>query len=127
MAADFQRFQPSQIVFLEHNGSRLYAEVVQFVESRRLCWVRPIVLVTASETEAWTEYDRLTLQDLQNGSDLMCPAALFREALDMEVLPLFARLGSESKDRNPLSHRQLHQFIQHIWQARPDVFENKST
>ncbi len=125
MTAAFQQFQPSQIVFLEHNQSRLYAEVVQFVESRRLCWVRPIALVTASESEDWTEYDRLMLQDLQDGSDLMCPAVLFREALDVEVLPLLTRLGSESKGRNPHSHRHLHQFIQQIWQARPDAFENK--
>jgi len=130
MAADLQQFnfQPCQIVFLEHDSSRLYAEVVQFVESRQLCWVRPIALVTASGTEDWTEYHRLTLQNLEDGSDLMCPAALFQEALDVEVIPLLARLGSESKDRNPLSHRYLHQFIQRIWQARPDMFGNtKST
>lgn len=125
MFSDFQQFQPSQIVFLEHNESRLYAEVVQFVESRKLCWVRPIALVTAAETEDWTECDRLILQDLQGGSDLMCPAALFREALDIEVLPLLTRLGSDSKGKNPLSHRYLHQFMQQIWQARPDVFEKK--
>ena len=123
MAADFQQFHASQIVFLEHNGTRLYAEVVQFVESRRLCWVRPIALVT-SEGD-WTDGDRLTLQDLQDGSDLMCPAVLFREALDVEVLPILGRLGAESKERNPLSHRHLHQFIQQIWQARPEVFEKK--
>ncbi|GAP97784.1 hypothetical protein [Leptolyngbya sp. NIES-2104] len=125
MAAEFQQFHSSQIVFLEHNGVRLYAEVVQFVESRRLCWVRPIALVT-SEGD-WTDGDRLTLQDLQDGSDLMCPAVLFREALDVEVLPILARLGAESKEKNPLSHRHLHQFIQQIWQARPEVFENRST
>ncbi|MGG6269717.1 hypothetical protein ACQ4M3_34720 [Leptolyngbya sp. AN03gr2] len=124
MAADFQQFHSSQIVFLEHNGARLYAEVVQFVESRGLCWVRPIALVTSDGD--WTDGDRLTLQDLQDGSDLMCPAVLFREALDMEVLPVLARLGAESKERNPLSHRHLHQFIQQIWQARPEVFENKA-
>ncbi|MER3435284.1 MAG: hypothetical protein C4288_18190 [Leptolyngbya sp. ERB_1_1] len=129
MVADFQQFnfQPCQIVFLEHDGSRLYAEVVQFVESRQLYWVRPIALVAASETEDWTEYDRLTLQNLQDGSDLMCPAALFQEALDVEVLPLLARLGGESKDKNPLSHRHLHQFIQQIWQARPDMFGNNKS
>lgn len=119
-------FQPSQIVFLEHDTSRLYAEVVQFVESRQLCWVRPIALVTASAEGDWTDYDRLTLQNLQDGSDLMCPAALFKEALDVEVLPLLDRLyrlETESKALKPSAHRHLHQFVQRIWQAHPEQFE----
>lgn len=128
MTAEQFNFQPAQIVFLEHDASRLYAEVVQFVESRQLCWVRPIALVTSSDW-SWTDYDRLTLQNLQDGSDLMCPAVLFREALDVEVLPLLDRLyqlEAESKSRNSQSHRHLHQFIQQIWQARPDLFENRA-
>lgn len=129
MVDDFQQFnfQPYQIVYLEHDRSRLYAEVVQYVETRHLCWVRPIALVTDPEWMGWTEYDHLTVQDLQDGSDLMCPAALFQEALDVEVLPLLARLGAEFKDKNPLSQRCLHQFIHDIWQARPELFGNKES
>ncbi len=131
MSADPQpfNFQASQIVFLEHESSRLYAEVVQFVESRQLYWVRPIALVTAAEWRDWTDYDRLALQNLQDGSDLMCPAILFREALDTEVLPLFDRLyqlETDPKAKTLLAHRYLHQFIQKIWQARPDLFENRA-
>ncbi|MBD1821145.1 hypothetical protein H6F51_01240 [Cyanobacteria bacterium FACHB-DQ100] len=128
MVDSFQQFnfQPYQIVFLEHAHSRLYAEVVQYVKTRHLCWVRPIALVTAPECVSWTEYDRLTVQNLQDGSDLMCPATLFQEALDVEVLPLLARLGAEFKGKNPLSHRYLHQFIHDIWQARPELFGKES-
>lgn len=129
MVGDSQQFnfQPYQIVYLEHGNSRLYAEVVQYVKTRHLCWVRPIALVAAPEWVNWTEYDRLNVQSLQDGSDLMCPAALFEEALDIEVLPLLARLGAEVKGKNPLSHRHLHQFIHEIWQARPELFENKES
>ncbi|HTL90196.1 MAG TPA: hypothetical protein VL134_12410 [Leptolyngbya sp.] len=119
-------FQPSQIVFLEHDTSRLYAEVIQFVELRQLCWVRPIALVTALDYPDWTDYDRLTLQNLQDGSDLMCPAALFQEALDMEVLPLLDRLYSfetEFKPNKLSPHRYLQQFVQQIWEAYPEQFK----
>lgn len=36
---------PSQILYLENNTSRLYAEVIQIVEKRRLCWARPTLLI----------------------------------------------------------------------------------
>jgi hypothetical protein len=114
-------FRASQIVFLEHEDSRLYAEVVQFVESRQLCWVRPIALVTDLDRD-WTVYDRLTFQDLRDGSDLMCPATLFREALDLEVLPLLDRLYRLETDKPQLSHQNLHRFIQQIWSAHPEAF-----
>ncbi len=35
-------FQAGQIVFLEYGDSRLYAEVIQVVVERNLCWVRPL-------------------------------------------------------------------------------------
>lgn len=118
-------FRASQIVFLEHEHSRLYAEVVQFVETRQLCWVRPIALVT-DLTHIWTDCDQLTLQDLRQGSDLICPARLFHEALDIEVLPLLDRLyqlEAEAKNKPRLAHQNLHRFIQQLWQAHPDAFK----
>jgi hypothetical protein len=113
-------FRAAQIVFIEHEASRLYAEVVQFVESRQLCWVRPIALVTDPE-QIWTDYGHWMIQDLRDGSDLMCPAILFREALDTEVLPLLDRLY-RLEDSKPQSS-ELHQFIRQIWQAHPEAFK----
>lgn len=118
-------FRASQIVFLEHELSRLYAEVVQFVESRQLCWVRPIALITDLD-RFWTDCDASKLQDLRQGSDLICPACLFREALDVEVLPLLDRLyqlEADSKNKPRSSHQNLHQFIQKIWKAHPEAFK----
>ncbi|MCU0549462.1 MAG: hypothetical protein MUC48_08955 [Leptolyngbya sp. Prado105] len=113
-------FRAAQIVFLAHERSRLYAEVVQFVESRQLCWVRPIALVTDPE-QIWTDSTRWTIQDLRDGSDLMCPAVLFHEALDIEVLPLLDRLYQLEASKPQTS--ELHQFIQQIWQAYPEAFK----
>ncbi len=44
-------FQPLQIVCLEHLATCLYAEVIQVVESRQVCWVRPLLLVQYSTEE----------------------------------------------------------------------------
>lgn len=121
------KFQPYQIVFLEHGSTRLYAEMVQFVEARNLCWVRPLALVIQPfpiEVSDWQDYDRLTVQDLREGSDLMCPAILFQEALDVEVLPLLFQLSEAGKPKGSIAHQSLHEFIRRIWQARPDVFSN---
>ena len=119
------KFQPYQIVFLEHDSCRLYAELVQFVESRGLCWVRPLALVTESpstDCPDWTDYDRLTVEDLREGSDLMCPAVLFQEALDVEVIPLLSQLHEGDKAKGAIAHQSLHRFVQQIWKARPDLF-----
>lgn len=123
-------FQPSQMVLLEHNTTRLYAEVVQFLETRQLCWVRPLALVTLKASDAidWTNYNQLRIQDLRQGSDLMCPAVLFQAALDLEVIPLLTYLQIEAeKSRGLTAHQALHQFIQQIWQTHPEVFSSRSS
>ena len=38
------QFQPRQILCLEHGQSRLYAEVIQVVLDRPVCWLRPLIL-----------------------------------------------------------------------------------
>ncbi len=38
------QFQPRQILCLEHGQSRLYAEVIQVVPDRPVCWLRPLIL-----------------------------------------------------------------------------------
>lgn len=57
-------FQPGQIVSLEHGDRNLYAEVIQVVLSRRLCWVRPLLLVTYTP-------EPTIIIDLRDGSDLL--------------------------------------------------------
>ncbi len=38
------QFQPRQILCLEHEQSKLYAEVIQVVPDRPVCWLRPMIL-----------------------------------------------------------------------------------
>lgn len=41
------QFQSRQILCLEHGQSRLYAEVIQVVQDRPVCWLRPLILEVA--------------------------------------------------------------------------------
>lgn len=56
--------QPGQIVSLEHGDRNLYAEVIQFVVSRQLCWVRPLIMVTLIQESP-------LITDLRDASDLL--------------------------------------------------------
>lgn len=104
--------QPGQIVSLEHNDQNLYAEVIQVVVSRQLCWVRPLLIVTHTP-------EIPVITDLRDGSDLLWPIELFRPALDTEVITFLGQLlAKEPKSEiDPLAKHQLHQFIHQLWQA----------
>ncbi|MDX2228111.1 MAG: hypothetical protein NW220_00645 [Leptolyngbyaceae cyanobacterium bins.349] len=65
--------------------------------------------------------------DLRQGSDLLLPAALFRGALDTEVIPLIAKLTDQNTSEQFYSanHLKLTQFIRQVCLAYPEVFEDK--
>ncbi|WP_228061459.1 hypothetical protein [[Phormidium] sp. LEGE 05292] len=109
-------FQPSQIVCLEHQETRLYAEVIQIVESRQVAWVRPLMLVVSLSNQL--DYEPFTFYDLRQGADLLWPSNLFRPALDTEVLPLFTHLqiSKNQGENQQLAHQQLQRFIRQVWQ-----------
>lgn len=111
-------FQPSQIVCLEHEGMYLYTEVIQIVESRQLCWTRPLMLAVAPLlTDPFPQPP--ILYDLRQGADLLWPLSFFRTALDTEVVPLLAQLQA-SKDQSEAvesAQLQLSHFVRQVWQA----------
>ncbi|MFB2839461.1 hypothetical protein [Floridanema evergladense] len=109
-------FQPSQIVCLEHQETRLYAEVIQIVESRQVAWVRPLMLVVFLGDRLDSE--PFTLYDLSQGADLLWSSNLFRPALDTEVLPLFTHLQTSKTqgENQQLAHQQLQRFVRQLWQ-----------
>ena len=115
-------FQPRQILFLEHTGTRLYAEVIQVVVSRRLCWVRPLLLVVFP-SGIFASLEAVPLTDLRSCADLIWPITLFQPALDTEVIPLLAMLSSDQPDLIGAAQQQLNQFIHQLWQAHKNAFQ----
>ena len=121
------KFQPRQIVCLEHGNTRLYAEVIEVVPSRQVCWVRPVLLAKLAPdyNPHWeVSPEQLTLYDLRQGADLLWPTSLFRLALDTEVIPLFVQLDDPdfSRENNPDAHQQLSCFVSEVWQTYKSAF-----
>lgn len=115
-------FQPQQIVGLDCQNTCLYAEVIQVVTRRQMCWVRPLMLVEVIQSFEETEGFRI-LSDLRQGSDLILPISLFRAALDTEVIPLLMQLDVDQNKTTPiLAHKDLQAFIRRVWQLTPQVF-----
>lgn len=115
-------FQPRQIVCLEHQHTCLYAEVIQVVESRQVCWVRPILLVEFPQGDR--SFAAPLSYDLRPTVDLLWSCALFRPALDTEILPFLAQLYATplQQEPNSLARQQLNQFIVQLWQAQKNEF-----
>jgi hypothetical protein len=140
---------PSQILYLEHGSSRLYAEVIQVVESRHLCWARPTLLIQGlpdnasegllvGEARAFVQQNRqevialaaiapetstLNLYDLENCPDLIWPLALFEIAYDTDFFSLIVQLKinpDESAHQNGTN--QLNAFIRGFWHSHADAF-----
>lgn len=115
-----QKFQPRQIVCLEHESTYLYGEIIDFVELRRVCWVRPLMLAFIEVGS----HELLSLCDLRLGADLLWPASLFRPALDTEVIPLLVQLNVSDSSSLICSdaHQQLSRFVHEVWQAYKSAF-----
>ncbi|MBW4657317.1 MAG: hypothetical protein KME15_01475 [Drouetiella hepatica Uher 2000/2452] len=137
------KFQSSQIVYLECQKTRLYAEVIQIVEDRQLAWVRPIALVDASglvddlsKSDDRHLDNQPLLYDLREGADLLCPTSLFQAALDTQVIPILTELEiskaemtrhqaafSQTVPQPSALHHLLRAFIQNVWQTHPEAFQ----
>lgn len=106
-------FQPLQIVCLQYLATCLYAEVIQVVESRQVCWVRPLLLV-----ESATDIEPSVL-DLRSTVDLLWSLDSFRPTLDTEILPFLASIFTSAPPQSNLHARQqLNQFVHQLWQAQ---------
>lgn len=128
-------FQSGQILCLEHENTCLYAELIQIVHKNRSIkgWVRPLFLkvshtrdpiaVSSRSVEHPIGFDQSSLYDLRQGADLLCPIALFRAALDTEVVPLLTQLANSRTQFNGdrLAHNQLHRFIYDVCQVHSEA------
>jgi hypothetical protein len=131
-------FLPNQIVCLEHDRSSLYAEMIQHVQERCQCWVRPLALVSDTPHPVSAPYpdvegadvERTEWYDLRQSADLLLPDCLFREAWDTEVLPLIQHIyqaptKATHPDPETLARQKLHDLIEQICQASPSIFAKK--
>ncbi|HIK46297.1 MAG TPA: hypothetical protein IGR64_15665 [Leptolyngbyaceae cyanobacterium M65_K2018_010] len=122
------QFSPGQIVYLVCEQTRLYAQVIQVLVDRGLGWVRPLVLVTPTQTLVLEGSLALghphppTLGLGPKVPDLLWPLEQFYPALDTEFLELLAtapRLSpSEWEGLAADISPRLHRFVNQLWQAQ---------
>ncbi len=126
-------FVPHQIVCIESGRSWLFGEMVQHVTARQQCWVRPLVLAIGVDPLARLERiggEGWEWHDLREGADLLLPERLWREALDMEVLPLMALLyqiedkPEVGQPRRQVAKQQLHGFVRQVCAMQPEIFRS---
>ncbi|MCY7282736.1 MAG: hypothetical protein LH679_04680 [Cyanobacteria bacterium CAN_BIN43] len=123
-------FQDGQIIYLQHEALRLYAETIQIIKTRKLCWARPLALIQLPAERYSDRYEALMLHDLRQGSDLLLPISLFQIALDTETIPVITQLNAPKNDlpielfpdgRQP-SFPILQNFVHQVWQAHSEEF-----
>jgi hypothetical protein len=125
-------FQDGQIIYIQHEAIRLYAETIQIIEARQLCWARPLALLQWLGDRPLDFSQPLLLHDLRQGSDLLLPTSLFRVALDVDAIPVIAQLSAPKAEQEALLESKsatpalLHQFIQQVWRAYPEQFAASS-
>jgi hypothetical protein len=129
--------QSAQLVCLEleqpEHHTRLYAEVIQIISARAMCWARPLAMVhdphpaIAPELEYGSRDLDGTWIDLRDSADLLLPVVLFRAAYDTEVIPLLTQLHDTkpSTDRDRL-HQQVRSFVQALCRTYPQAFPGAS-
>ena len=119
-------FKVNEIICLENDCTCLYGEVIQLLPSRELCWFRPMCLVSFDPATDFTT-EPTQLIDLQSGSDLLWPIALFRTVLDTEVISFLPQLSDRNfAQANKSSGKQsLNRFIQQVWQDNRDKFQSQ--
>lgn len=135
-------FVPHQIVRLHCDRAYLYAEVIQLVEDKGLCWARPLLLWHCDPLHSESPINYLLqpntcsngqLYDLRQLADLLWPTHLFQPVLDTEVIPLLTYLydqdhqGAQTTNHsNPIqmaSATQLRQFVDRVWQSNAEQFK----
>lgn len=128
--AALSEFQNGQIIYLQHETVRLYAETIQIIKPRQLCWARPLALLQFSDELDINLYKPSILHDLRQSSDLLLPISLFHIALDVDAIPVITQLNAPKDDLstelledNTLpSFPLLQNFVHQVWQAHPEQF-----
>lgn len=114
-----------QIVSLEHEGTRLYAELIQVVESRQMWWVRPLLLGFFPSGQPSDQPS--PIYDLRSSAHLLWPITSFRPALDTEVIPLLSHLLAlePQLEQDSAAQHQLNQFVNKVWHSHHTIYVKK--
>lgn len=135
---------PSQILYLEHGSTRLYAEAIQIVSTRQVCWARPTLLIhnlptkssvkgsvaglatvrqaAIADAAASLSHSPLQLYDLEGGPDLIWPLAPFNIAYDLDFFSLIVQIKM-NPERNPQQSKSaLNEFIRSFWHEHSETF-----
>ena len=120
-------FQSGQIVCIESGIETLYGEVIQVIDRRQLCWVRPLTIAieTKKDSKSFDVNTDKEIIDLRSAADLLLPIALFRASYDTEAIFLLAELASRepSYNKGEMSY-SLNSFVKQVWQNNKDKFVN---
>ena len=109
-------FCPNQIICIELDDLRLFAEVIQMIPDRDRLWARALALAKQKN------FNLHLLHDLREAPQLILPPSLFREALDTEVMPLMTELfqlealAKPEPNTEVLGRQALHAFVRNLLQ-----------
>ena len=131
---------PSQILYLEHGSSRLYAEAIQVIKTRHLCWSRPTLLIQGlpessgatrqaviADAAQYPEKTKLNVYDLEGCPDLIWPLAPFQIAYDLDFFSLLVQIKmNPDNSMQRQSSEQLNHFIQSFWNSHTNLFQLES-
>lgn len=94
------------VIFIENRSTRLYGELIQQIEARNTCWLRPLSICTEEATTG-----KIALLDVRDGPDLICSKDLIRPALDVEWLHL---LDGMSRIQHPCNYVEANKHLRHF-------------
>jgi hypothetical protein len=106
-------FKTDRIVCIDRANLHLFAAVIDTIAIDDRCWVRPLAIARSNPKNFNLEF----CHDLREAAQLILPTALFRDALDTEVLPLISELFHPTKDskKSTNAQRLLYQFIADLY------------
>lgn len=111
------------VVLIHKEGACLCSELIQTVQDRNICWVRPLALLL---DENHDEAGYLPI-DVRNGPDVLCPAPLVQPALDVEWVSILHNLD---KTATPCDFSQANQhlrlFLSDLWPLDYPALDSES-
>jgi hypothetical protein len=114
-----------EIVYVAHQQTRLFAEIIQQIPLHQRYWVRPLCLCEYEATTLLPTSSPRVIQmtDVRGTSDIVWPQVFFQRAMDEDILPILGILTQEEpifRMENPAKEevkRSLHQFLNLVWSA----------